>query len=111
MQRVAIALFAALHLLALAWLLMRPDWAPGGQVAAVLPPATSAAAAMAMVAAADGRIVRVGAGAAILVLTSDRPDFPARLLAAGAWAVLSPVVAGGCLGRSGGATTTFGRPA
>jgi len=71
------------------------------RVAAIFPPWTSAAKAVARVAQAGGRIVRPGLIDAIVVVQGDDADLADRLYAAGAWAVIDPDTWGGCLaGRS-----------
>ena len=67
------------------------------RVAAIFPPWTRAENAMAQVAEAGGRIVRGGVIDAIVVVQGDDADLPARLYAAGAWAVVDPAAWGGCL--------------
>ena len=79
----------------LAWLQAQPR--TGNDVAAVFPPWTTAEAALAEVAEADGLVVRRGILASILVVHGERPDLVRRLYAAGAWAVIDPVALGGCL--------------
>jgi hypothetical protein len=69
----------------------------GTRVAAIFPPWTSAEHAFAAVAQAGGRIVRPGLIDSILVVQGDDANLPARLYAAGAWAVIDPAAWGGCL--------------
>lgn len=97
-----VAAFAGAHLVALAWLYLAPDWTAGRQVAILFPPGTSQSTMVAAVAEAGGRLVRQGGWSDVLVAGSDRPDFPHRLRVAGAWAVLSPVVAGACFTSGSG---------
>jgi hypothetical protein len=71
---------------------------PSGQVALVYAPGTSLADAVLRMAAAGGRLVRPGRYSWIIVaapVPGDR-QFPMRAREAGALAVLSPWVAGGC---------------
>jgi hypothetical protein len=70
---------------------------PRSNVVAVVGPAQAAPAAMAvLVARAGGSLVRAGGFDNIVVATFEEPGFIGRLYAAGAWAVLDPIVAGGC---------------
>ena len=71
---------------------VRPDTAAA---AAVFPPWWRPGEIFAA-AAANGRVVQLGASAAIVLVRSDQPGLPARLRAAGALIVLDPRVAGGC---------------
>lgn len=67
-----------------------------GTVAAVFPPGRSDQALRAVV-AADGRLVRQGAFGWVLVVHGTEPGLAGRLQDAGAWLVLDPEVARGCL--------------
>ena len=73
-----------------------PD--PSGQLAAVYPPSFNRDQAFAAAMTARARFVRFGSVPWIVVVApAARGDgLPARLRAAGAWAVLGPVVAGSC---------------
>ena len=68
-----------------------------GTVAVVFAPGTSSAAAVSAVAAADGLLVRGGGWSNVLVVRSDQAGFAQRLRDAGAWLVLDPQSAAGCL--------------
>lgn len=68
-----------------------------GTLAAVFPPGTDRAAAMAAVARADGLVVRAGGWGSVLVAHSDEAGFAGRLRRAGAWLVVDPQSAAGCL--------------
>ena len=67
------------------------------RVAAVFPPWTSAAHAVARVAQAGGLVVRPGVVDAIVVVQGADEGLVDRLYAAGAWAVVDPAAWGGCL--------------
>ncbi len=68
-----------------------------GTLAAVFAPGTDRAAALAAVAEADGLVVRAGGWGSVLVARSDQAGFAARLRRAGAWLVVDPRSAAGCL--------------
>ena len=68
-----------------------------GTMAVVFAPGTSSAAAVSAVAAADGLLVRGGGWSNVLVVRSDQTGFAQRLRDAGAWLVLDPQSAAGCL--------------
>lgn len=68
-----------------------------GTVAAVFPPGTDRAVALTAVAEADGLVVRGGGWGSVLVAHSDRAGFAGRLRRAGAWLVVDPRSAAGCL--------------
>jgi hypothetical protein len=92
---IATAVLAAASVLSVAALEAQPR--DRTRVAAIFPPWTSAAHAMARVAQAGGRVVRPGLIDAIVVAQGDDADFAGRLYAAGAWAVIDPTAWGGCL--------------
>jgi hypothetical protein len=71
--------------------------AASGTLAAVFAPGTDRAAALAAVAEADGLVVRAGGWGSVLVARSDEAGFAARLRRAGAWLVVDPRSAAGCL--------------
>ncbi|WP_193369626.1 hypothetical protein [Pelagibius marinus] len=71
--------------------------AASGTLAAVFAPGTDRAAALAAVAEADGLVVRGGGWGSVLVARSDQAGFAARLRRAGAWLVVDPRSAAGCL--------------
>jgi hypothetical protein len=66
-------------------------------VAVVVPPYSDAARVLQVIAAADGRVVRLGRLPWIAVAHSPDPEFVARLRAAGALFVLNPQLLGGCM--------------
>ena len=68
-----------------------------GTVAAVFAPGTNKGAALAAVAEARGLIVRSGGWGSVLVAQSDETGFARRLREAGAWLVVDPQTAAGCL--------------
>lgn len=68
-----------------------------GTLAAVFAPGTDRAEALAAVAAADGLVVRAGGWGSVLVARSEEAGFAARLRRAGAWLVVDPRSAAGCL--------------
>jgi hypothetical protein len=68
-----------------------------GTLAAVFAPGTDQAAALAAVVEAEGLVVRTGGWGAVLVAHSDKPGFAERLRRAGAWLVVDPRSAAGCL--------------
>lgn len=69
-------------------------------VAVVGPPWGDASGMIAIAARADGAILRPGGHSNILIVNSPHPDFVRRLYGAGAWLVLDPLAAGGCLSVS-----------
>jgi hypothetical protein len=68
-----------------------------GTVAAVFAPGTDRATALAAVAEAGGLVVRAGGWGSVLVARSDEAGFARRLRRAGAWLVVDPQSAAGCL--------------
>lgn len=68
-----------------------------GTLAAVFAPGTDRAEALAAVAEADGLVVRAGGWGSVLVARSEQAGFAARLRHAGAWLVVDPRSAAGCL--------------
>lgn len=68
-----------------------------GTVAAVFPPGTARPAALAAVIEAGGLLVGEGAWGNVLVAHGDETGFAGRLRHAGAWLVLDPKSAAGCL--------------
>jgi len=72
-----------------------------GALAAMFPPGHDTMAVYAAVAAAGGTPIRATGGGLVWVARSAEPGFAGRLRAAGAWLVLDPVVAAGCLAPSG----------
>ncbi|MCB8881894.1 hypothetical protein ACELLULO517_16745 [Acidisoma cellulosilytica] len=82
----------------LAILLLVAQPRPGQkEVAIVLPPWDGALQAAALVGRAGGALVDAGGLRNIFIVTSDRPDFVAALYRAGAWLVINPIAAHGCL--------------
>jgi hypothetical protein len=69
------------------------------QLAVVLPPWDSVVQAAALVTAAGGTLVDGGGLPDVVIATSDRPDFSHALYQAGAWFVMNPIGAHGCLAR------------
>ena len=67
------------------------------QVAAVFPPYAKSTDVMRAVARAGGRMVRTGIADYVVVVALDADASPARLYEAGAWLVVDPLTAGGCL--------------
>jgi hypothetical protein len=88
----ATALVAALALAALA----AAPRADAHAVAAIFAPGATWPAIVDAIDAVDGRIVRVGAFANIVVVESERSGMAAGLRAHGAWLVVDPIVVGGC---------------
>lgn len=68
-----------------------------GTLAAVFPPGTDKAEVLAAVAKAEGLVVREGGWGTVLVAHSDESGFARRLRQAGAWLVVDPLTAAGCL--------------
>lgn len=68
-----------------------------GTVAAVFPPGVERAAALAAVVEAGGLVLREGGWGTVIVVHSDEVGFAGRLRRAGAWLVLDPRSAAGCL--------------
>lgn len=68
----------------------------GRPVLVIAPPGSGATRILDLVGRADGRILR-GAGLTwMAVAVSEHPDFPQRLRAAGAWAVVNASSVAGC---------------
>jgi hypothetical protein len=85
--------------LAAALILLAATATPRGDaqaVAAIFPPGTASQAIAAAIDAVDGRIVRLGAFANIVIVESGQPDLAAGLRAHGAWLVVDPIVVGAC---------------
>lgn len=68
-----------------------------GTLAVIFPPGTDKAVALTAVAEAEGLVVRGGGWGSVLVAHSDRAGFAGRLRRAGAWLVVDPQTAAGCL--------------
>ena len=68
-----------------------------GTLAAVFPPGSGPAEILAGIGAAGGAVVRGGGWASVLVVHSDEAGFARRLRQAGAWLVVDPRSAAGCL--------------
>lgn len=68
-----------------------------GTVAAVFPPGTAKPEALAAVIEAGGLLVGEGGWSNVLIVHSDASGFAGRLRRAGAWLVLDPRSAAGCL--------------
>ena len=68
-----------------------------GTLAAVFPPGTDKTEVLAAVAEADGLVVREGGWGTVLVAHSDESGFARRLRQAGAWLMVDPLTAAGCL--------------
>ena len=68
-----------------------------GTVAVVFPPGTERSVALAAIAEANGLVVRGGGWGSVLVAYSDEVGFAQRLRRAGAWLVVDPRSAAGCL--------------
>lgn len=68
-----------------------------GTLAAVFAPGLERPAALEAVAKAGGLIVREGSWGTVLIAHSDETGFAGRLRRAGAWLVLDPQSAAGCL--------------
>ncbi|HMA13439.1 MAG TPA: hypothetical protein VKP12_01555 [Kiloniellaceae bacterium] len=99
-RRLAAAAGFALLLLASAAPLLAVADLPGaarGTLAAVFPPGVDRAEALAGAVAAGGLVVREGGWGTVVVAHSDAAGFAGRLRRAGAWLVLDPQSAAGCL--------------
>ena len=68
-----------------------------GTLAAVFAPGLERSAALEAVAEAGGLIVREGRWGTVVIAHSDATGFAGRLRRAGAWLVLDPLSAAGCL--------------
>lgn len=68
-----------------------------GTLAAVFPPGTGKPEVLAGIGAAGGTIVRGGGWNSVLVVHSEEAGFARRLRQAGAWLVVDPRSAAGCL--------------
>jgi hypothetical protein len=68
-----------------------------GTLAAVFPPGVERPAALEAVVRAGGLIVRQGSWGTVLIAHSNESGFAGRLRRAGAWLVLDPQSAAGCL--------------
>ncbi|CAN5367994.1 hypothetical protein BH10PSE18_BH10PSE18_39370 [soil metagenome] len=69
-----------------------------GQYAVVAPPWYSVNQTIALIQAADGRIVDTGDYANMAIVHSTKPDFVRALYGAGAWLVIDPLRLRGCIG-------------
>ncbi len=79
-------------------LLLASQPTPGEhQIAVVVPPWDTTAEAASLIAAASGVLVDEGGIPNVFIATSDRPDFSKALYRAGAWFVMNPIGAHGCL--------------
>lgn len=67
------------------------------QLAILLPPWDGPMQAAIIAARAGGMLVDSGGWPFVFIATSERPDFAASLYRAGAWAVMNPITAHGCL--------------
>ena len=67
------------------------------QIAVVVPPWDTTAEAASLIAAAGGALVDEGGIPNVFIATSDRPNFSRALYRAGAWFVMNPIGAHGCL--------------
>jgi hypothetical protein len=67
------------------------------QLAVIVPPWDSVKEAAVLVAAAGGILVDRGGLPNVFIAISDRPDFSRALYRAGAWFVMNPIGAHGCL--------------
>ena len=81
---------------ALAFGAMRPA-DDAAQVAAVFAPYTTAEQVIGAVAQAGGRLVRTGIADNVVVVALDDGAGPSALYDAGAWFVMDPLKAGGCI--------------
>ena len=68
-----------------------------GTLAALFPPGSDPAEILAGIGAAGGTVVRGGGWDSVLVVHSDEAGFARRLRQAGAWLVVDPRSAAGCL--------------
>jgi len=82
--------------LLLLYLGFRPGPA-GSAIAAIYPPGTSAAAALASVIAAGGTPIRGGAFDNIMIARADDDGLPSRLRRHGAWLAVDAVALAACL--------------
>jgi hypothetical protein len=79
-------------------LLLASQPTPGErQIAVVVPPWDNTAAAAALIATAGGTLVDDGGIPNVFIATSNRLDFSRALYEAGAWFVMNPMGAHGCL--------------
>ncbi|HTH99560.1 MAG TPA: hypothetical protein VL752_01335 [Acidisoma sp.] len=67
------------------------------QLAVLLPPWDGPLQAASLVARAGGVLVDSGGIPSVFIVASNRPDFTAALYHAGAWLVMNPITAHGCL--------------
>jgi hypothetical protein len=77
---------------------------PERGVAVVFAPWTTAAVTLTRTVEAGGRFVRFGGTSFVAVAIPDDENYSSRVLAAGAWLVVDPKVAAGCLSAFGVAT-------
>ena len=68
-----------------------------GTVAEVFPPGISVQAVLRAVLEADGQPLRSGGWSNVVIVHGTEPGFAGRLRRAGAWLVLDPLSATGCL--------------
>lgn len=99
-RRLALACGFALLLLVSALPLLAVADQPGaarGTLAAIFPPSLDRADSLAATVSAGGLVVREGGWGSVVIAHSDEAGFAARLRRAGAWLVLDPQSAAGCL--------------
>jgi hypothetical protein len=100
------AVVLAVSVLGILLLASRP--APGEhQVAVFVSPWDTTAEAASLIAVAGGTLVGEGGIPNVFIATSDRPDFLKALYRAGAWFVMNPIGAHGCLARSPNSGTSL----
>jgi hypothetical protein len=98
-QLVPAVLFLLVSVVAMALLIAQPKRGQR-EVAIVLPPWESTLQAAALVQKAGGWLVDVGGLPNVYITAADRPGFVSALYRAGAWLVIDPISAHGCLSSS-----------
>jgi hypothetical protein len=95
-QLVPACFFLLVSVIVMALMVAQPERGQK-QVAIVLPPWDGALQAAALVQKAGGQLVDAGGLPNVYIATADRPGFVSALYHAGAWLVINPIAAHGCL--------------
>jgi hypothetical protein len=90
-----VSAFALLILVVFAAAMAAPR--ANADLAVAVSPFADPARVFAVVAAADGRVLRPSRFGWVVLVAAGRPDMVTALYGAGAWLVFDPRVAGGCL--------------
>jgi len=74
---------------------------PNGPVAVLFSPATTRAEAWAATVQAGGLVIRETLDGHVLIVMPTHDHFAEEIKMSGAWAIMNPMIAGGCLTDSG----------